>query len=356
MNSITYIADGSGLMYKMSSVYKKETSMASTLARITLISFLFLLFIPHLISAETKTFIKEYTYQASEDDSRNSSRTLALRAVKGLLLEELGTYLESVTEVQNFQLTKDRITALTAGIVQTEIVADKWNGDSLKYWLKAKIVTDSDEVIKSIDTLRNDRAKTKELEEIRRRSEELLRENQRLRKELSVATVEQKVKELEAYNKTINDLSAIDWYEIGSTSRTYVARPKDAIIALNEAIKLNPQFANAFYYRGLAYGNLHDYQREIGDYNKAIILDSKYVDAYGSRGQAYAALKNYQQAIKDYNMVIKLNPQDEMGYYFRGIAYGEIGNSQQMIKDYKTAASLGFELAQDYLKARGINW
>jgi hypothetical protein len=134
--------------------------MTSSLARIILLSFLFLLFIPHLISAETKIFVKEYTYQASEDDSRNSSRTLALREVKRLLLEELGTYLESVAEVQNFQLTKDRITALTAGIVQTEIMADKWDGDSLKYWLKAKIVADSDEVIKSIDALRNDLAKT----------------------------------------------------------------------------------------------------------------------------------------------------------------------------------------------------
>lgn len=330
--------------------------MTSTPARFILFSFLILSFIPHHISAETKTFIKEYTYQASEDDSRNSSRTLALREVKMLLLEELGTYLESVTEVQNFRLTKDRITALTAGIVQTEIIADKWDGDSLKYWLQAKIVADSDEVIKSIDALRNDRAKTKELEEIKRRSDELLRENQKLRKELSVTTIEQKAKELEAYNKTINELSAIEWYELGSVARMYIVRPKDAIKALNESIRLNPQFANAFYYRGLAYGNLHDYQQEIRDYNKAIELDSKYVDAYGSRGQAYAAQKKYRQAINDYNKVIELNPQDEMAYYFRGIAYGEMGNTRQKTNDYKTAARLGFELAQDYLKARGINW
>lgn len=330
--------------------------MKSTLMRITLISFLLLLFVPYLTSAETKTFIKEYTYQASEDDSRNSSRTLALREVKRLLLEELGTYLESVTEVQNFQLTKDRITALTAGIVQTEIMADKWDGDSLKYWIKAKIVADSNEVIKSIDALRNDRTKTKKLEELRRRSDELFRENQRLRKELSVATVEQKPKELAAYNKTISDLSAIDWYEIGSASRMYVLRPKDAIKALNEAIKLNTQFAEAFYYRGLAYANLGDHQQEIRDYEKAIELDSEYADAYGSRGMAYADIGSYQQAIKDYNKVIELKPRYAMTYYFRGIAYGKIGNKGQSIKDYRTSARLGFELAQDYLKEQGIKW
>ena len=61
--------------------------------------------------AETKTFIKQYTDQVSEDDNRDSSRTIALREVKRLLLEELGIYLESETEVENFQLTKDRIAA-----------------------------------------------------------------------------------------------------------------------------------------------------------------------------------------------------------------------------------------------------
>jgi len=71
--------------------------------------------------AEVKTFIKEYTYQASDFDSRISSRTIALEQVKRLLLEELGTYLEGSTEVKNFQLTRDKIVALTAGIVQTQI-------------------------------------------------------------------------------------------------------------------------------------------------------------------------------------------------------------------------------------------
>ena len=57
--------------------------------------------------AETKTFIQQYTDQVSRD----SSRRIALREVKRLLLEELGIYLENETEVENFQLTKDRMAA-----------------------------------------------------------------------------------------------------------------------------------------------------------------------------------------------------------------------------------------------------
>jgi hypothetical protein len=107
--------------------------------------------------AETKTFIKEYTYQASDEDSKNSSRTIALREVKRLILEEMGTYLESQTEVINFKLTKDQIVTLTAGIVQTELIEEKWNTENLKYWLKAKITANPQDVIKAIDSLRKDR-------------------------------------------------------------------------------------------------------------------------------------------------------------------------------------------------------
>ncbi len=102
--------------------------MKSSLIRISLIFILLVLFIPSFTSAESKTFVKEYTYQASEYDSKMSCRTLAIEQVKRLLLEELGTYLESHTEIVNFQLKKDQITALTAGIVQTKILKEKWDG------------------------------------------------------------------------------------------------------------------------------------------------------------------------------------------------------------------------------------
>jgi len=137
--------------------------MKSTSVRIILTSLIFTLFLPHLTSAETKTFVKEYTYQASELDSKASSRTIALEQVKRLLLEELGSYLESKTEVKNFKLSKDKITALSAGIVQTQIIAEKWDGKN--YWLKALIKADPENIAKSIDVLRKDQRKTEDQEE-----------------------------------------------------------------------------------------------------------------------------------------------------------------------------------------------
>jgi hypothetical protein len=60
----------------------------------------------NLAYAKSVTFQREYTYQASEADSKLTCRAIALAQVKRLLLEELGTYLEARTEVKNYQLTK----------------------------------------------------------------------------------------------------------------------------------------------------------------------------------------------------------------------------------------------------------
>ena len=148
-----------------------------------LLIFLFLLISYSTALAETRTFIKQYTDQVSADDNRDSCRTIALREVKRLLLEELVIYLESETEVENFQLTKERIAMLAAGIANTEIINEQWDGRT--YWLKAKITADSGYFVKSIDALRKDRAKTKELEEVRRRSDEFLRKYEKLPRENS---------------------------------------------------------------------------------------------------------------------------------------------------------------------------
>ena len=118
-----------------------------------------MLFSISLSFAGNVTFVKEYTYQASELDSKASCRTISLEMVKRLLLEELGTYLISETEVKDFKLTKEQVKTYSAGIVGAEIIEDKWDGKT--YWLKAKVSADPKEVAKSIKSIGEDKQKKK---------------------------------------------------------------------------------------------------------------------------------------------------------------------------------------------------
>ena len=344
------------------------------------------IFIANNVSAETKTFIKEYNYQAGDEDNIHSCRTIALREVKSLLLGELSTYLESQTDVKTFKLTKDQIVILTAGIIQTELIEEKWNTENLKYWLKAKITANPQDVTKAIDKLRNDHVKVKELEGLRNKSEQLLKENERLNKELKTAKGDGKKELAQAYRRNIDNLNATEGFEKGYKlvpSGNYPATEKvhskaiepnpqhamvynnsglaysklgnyqQAIEDFNKAIELNPQYAMAYIGRGVAYYNLGNHSQAIKDFNKAIELNPQYAEAYYNRGVCYGMLGNYQQAIKEYNKAIELNPQYAMSYNNRGVAYDKLGNYQQAIKDFNKAIELNPQYAMAY-NNRGV--
>jgi len=190
---------------------KRETASVYRNIGYLLVSGIFFLLSVTAASAKTVSYVKEYSYQASELDSKLSSRTVAMEQVKRLLLEELGTYLISETEVKDFQLTTDRISSLTAGIVMTVILEETWDGKT--YFLKAKITTDTDELVKSIDRIRGNQEESKNWEEMKKKTEEALKEIEKLKREIGSGRAE-KISE-EKYAKTVNELNAMDWYKRG---------------------------------------------------------------------------------------------------------------------------------------------
>ena len=244
---------------------------------------LFLTAVP--LYAETKTFIRECTYEASEIDSRMSCRAIALEQVKRLLLEELGTYVESVTVVRDYRVAKDEITTLTAGLVQTTILEENWNGK--EYWLKAKITADPDEVASSIEKLRSNQQLVKDLAEAKEEASQALREIDALRKDLAAAEVTKEKRE--EYKAAVNKLEATDWFERGQY-QTFSGNYPDALRAYDRVVVLRP-------------------------------YDAK---AYSNRGAVYVQLGRYDSAIKDLDKAVALNPQNRTILYNRNIVYKKL--------------------------------
>ena len=61
-----------------------------------------------------------------------------------------------------------------------------------------------------------------------------------------------------------------------------------AIANYTKAIELQPDYAEAYYNRGLAYRNKATFDKAIADYDKAIALKPDFAEAYNNRGSAYA--------------------------------------------------------------------
>jgi len=113
-----------------------------------------------------------------------------------------------------------------------------------------------------------------------------------------------------------------------------------AIAEFTKAIKLDPDYADAYSNRGGAYAAIEQYDLAIADYNKAIELDPEDADAYMYRGWAYTDIGQYDLAIADYNKAIELDPEDADAYYWRGAAYADTGQYDLAIADYNKAIEL----------------
>jgi tetratricopeptide (TPR) repeat protein len=80
-----------------------------------------------------------------------------------------------------------------------------------------------------------------------------------------------------------------------------------------------------------------DHDGRIADYSEAIRLKPDYVEAYNSRGNAYARKNDYQKAFDDYQMALGLNPDYAEAYYNRANIYQEQGDFDAAISDYSEA-------------------
>jgi tetratricopeptide (TPR) repeat protein len=293
--------------------------------------------IPGQVFGETKTFTKEYNYQAAAQDDKNTSRIIALREVKQILLDELGEYLLNETAVKNAQIPKERIAALTAGVVPTQLVEEKW--DEKTYSLQAKITADPDHLTSFIAALGKDVQKTTELEDVKKLNDDLLKENKKLREELAAAEGKKQPKTLADYHKNIKELDSVEWFEQGFATAAS-GNFSDAVTAYTKAVENNPEFAAAYRNRGIAYTNLGKHNQAILDYNKAIKINPKQAAAYNNRGTAYGNLGKFSQAIPDFNKAIQLYPQDAEAHYNRGLSYEQLGNYNQAIKNYNKSIEI----------------
>ena len=108
---------------------------------------------------------------------------------------------------------------------------------------------------------------------------------------------------------------------------------------LNRAIELQPDYADAYYERGLKNDLGDDRAAAMRDYNKAIELNPSFLEAYRTRAVLYLLDGKGALAIVDYTKIIDLKPDGE-SYYMRGNSYLEIGQDAKAIVDLTKSIQL----------------
>lgn len=138
------------------------------------------------------------------------------------------------------------------------------------------------------------------------------------------------------------ELSALSLFTLGVT-RFSLSDSEGAIALLNDALsqsmapssKIDPSFI--YFYRGTAYLQKGDLDRAFSDLNQAIKLQPNFAEAYGNRLLIYLAKGEYDHALADANQLLKLKPDFAIGYNDRGLIYVNKGNYNQAISDFTLA-------------------
>jgi Flp pilus assembly protein TadD len=104
-----------------------------------------------------------------------------------------------------------------------------------------------------------------------------------------------------------------------------------AVASFQEALKLDPDLAEAHFRLGLGYEALGKREEAESAYKKAVASYKEYLaehendsEAHYDLGQTYAGLGQYSEAIREYRLATKLKENDPDIYYDLGVAHTKL--------------------------------
>lgn len=116
---------------------------------------------------------------------------------------------------------------------------------------------------------------------------------------------------------------------------------QEAISSYNYAVKIDPEYAEAYYWRGQAYIRQRKPQPALNDYQRSIALNPRHFESYLSLDWILFQSRQWDAIIKYWSKYIALEPKDGRAYRERGGAYFHKGDLKAAVADAKKAADLG---------------
>jgi tetratricopeptide (TPR) repeat protein len=98
-----------------------------------------------------------------------------------------------------------------------------------------------------------------------------------------------------------------------------------AIAAFTEALRLDPELAEAYVRRGDALRFSGDYERAAEDYSAALRIEPHNVRAAVQRGLLYRLAGRHEEAVEDFTTALARDPGNAAAYYHRGNARADLG-------------------------------
>lgn len=282
-----------------------------------------LLFIPLVIvasaAAEVRTITATGEYRMGDNDTRTDAKRLALMDAKRLALEQAGTYLESVSEVKNLQVTRDEIRTYAAGIVEVkeQAASSRMEGETTVVRVDVTVQIDTAVVARQIDALRKNEHAKEELQQARAEAERLKQEVEAKSRELAALTsktgAEPLLKEREqAFAKLdAQDLVVRVWRPVGAKGGFVEGEPLPAQdrtnmkAMLQQAVSLDPANARAHLTLGHLLQEEGNFKGAAREFRETLRLNPDLARAHAGLGRALLADGRRDEAAREFRMFLK---------------------------------------------------
>ncbi|MFQ5449426.1 MAG: tetratricopeptide repeat protein [Nitrospinaceae bacterium] len=138
--------------------------------------------------------------------------------------------------------------------------------------------------------------------------------------------------------------AAEDWLKEGVRLQQF-GRYQGAIDAYKMAIAFKPEFVDAFYNLGIAYGSLEDtglelIHKAVWAFRQVIRIKPDFVHAYIGLGASHVKRGEYEEAIELLKETLKFAPGESQVLYYLGVACRMSGHHREAAGHLKKAARL----------------
>ncbi|HEX8730909.1 MAG TPA: tetratricopeptide repeat protein, partial [Ktedonobacterales bacterium] len=136
---------------------------------------------------------------------------------------------------------------------------------------------------------------------------------------------------------TLNDMDGL--FELAG-ARFGQGDYSTTLTAMEEALALNPQDADAWVNKGVALGALGQTEEALAAYERALALNPQHASAWYNKGVALGALGQTEEALVAYERALALNPQDADAWYNKGMALRALGQTEEALAAFERALAL----------------
>jgi lipoprotein NlpI len=92
-----------------------------------------------------------------------------------------------------------------------------------------------------------------------------------------------------------------------------------ALALVGQALRADPENADAYYVRGLVWETLGRHREAIADYDRVIKKNPQAADAYDHRGSEHFKLGRFAASLADFDKYLEMKPAEKPGHWRRGI-------------------------------------